>query len=393
MRHLTIRTLAAFTAAFLLAVQAPVSSMTALAGPASDPTLTSRTGSGPAATGPGSGTSNAGTAPAADASNQPNYYDQVSGSIVTPCDRYSYDYMVNDLNRMAQTYPSLVTVRTYGTSVDGRALYEAVVGNANAPKKILFQASIHGREYMSTTILMKELDALLEGAANGGTYQGTALSTLLNSVCLCVVPMANPDGVSISQFGEDGLKTDSLKEQLRSIYAQDNANGTAGDYATYLTRWKANANGVDLNHNFDASWAQVSGPSHPSSQNYKDTAPLSQPESKGLAKLVTDTKFDAVISYHCMGDIIYWDTANNQKSTPSREMAQLVNSVSGYAISASLGTGGFKDWLQQRGTNPTAGITIEFGRSASPVNFGEFNTLYSQTKSFVPLLMTYVKDH
>ena len=164
-----------------------------------------------------------------------NYYDLPNANpMAAAIDMYSYDMMVNDLNKMKQIYPRLVKVQSIGTSLDGRTIYDVIVGSPNAPKKILIQAGIHGREYIVSTITMQQIDALLNGAANGGTFNGMQISDMLNKVCFHFVPMANPDGISISQFGEAGVKNQKFKEVMQSGYAMDVQTGRAAD-ADYAT--------------------------------------------------------------------------------------------------------------------------------------------------------------
>ena len=58
---------------------------------------------------------------------------------------YTYDDMERDLKELAEKYPNYVSVDTIGESVEGRALYQAILGNKEAKRKILIQAGIHGR--------------------------------------------------------------------------------------------------------------------------------------------------------------------------------------------------------------------------------------------------------
>jgi g-D-glutamyl-meso-diaminopimelate peptidase len=80
-----------------------------------------------------------------------------------------------------------------------------------------------------------------------------------------------------------------------------------------MRRWKANARGVDLNYNFAANWEGINvSLTHPSANGYKGTNPLSEPESQAIANLIQGTGFNAVINYHAMGNVIYWDTQKRQ---------------------------------------------------------------------------------
>ena len=88
-----------------------------------------------------------------------------------------------------------------------------------------------------------------------GHYNYKSIADMLKKVAIHFVPMTNPDGVSLSQFGIDAIRSDALKQVIRDCYTRDvNLKRTADSFETYLTKWKANAGGVDLNYNFPYGW-------------------------------------------------------------------------------------------------------------------------------------------
>ena len=370
------------TLAFLCAAGA----MPSYAGPSADASLGIQ-GAGPA----GAVQSPGGAFGAAVDSS---YYNQkISNPIVKPVDGYSYEQMVSDLFALAARYPGTMTLQAVGQSLDGRAIYEAIVGNPSASKKILIQGTIHGREYIVAPLLMQQMESLLAGYSQG-SYQGQPLSMLLQQVAIHFVPMANPDGVAISQKGEAGVQSPELRQILQAAYQRDKAEGrTVLEYGEYLKRWKSNARGVDLNYNFNAEWEALSpGLTHASYIGYPGFAPESEPEAQTLANLTRRTSFAATISYHAMGNVIYWDTEGNQAAEQSYELALTAASATGYTVMGSKGKGGFKDWLQR--LNPAVpGITIEVGRSECPVSFSEYSAIWAENKAIPALLADYVRSH
>ncbi len=125
----------------LSVVCSSLSAVTAYAGPADDPAAAAPV-IGPG--GPGTTTDNAaaGTDTNANAGQQADnsYYNQtLSNPVVNPVDKYSYSQMANDISALASRYPGTVTVKSIGKSADGRDIYDVIVGNPNASKKILFQ--------------------------------------------------------------------------------------------------------------------------------------------------------------------------------------------------------------------------------------------------------------
>ena len=102
---------------------------------------------------------------------------------------------MTDLSEMAAAYPDLLTVRSCGTSLDGREIPEAILGNPESAHHILIQASIHAREYINTLVTMEQIEYFLHHHADG-MYADASYDQLLSSVCFHILPMSNPDGVS-----------------------------------------------------------------------------------------------------------------------------------------------------------------------------------------------------
>ena len=196
--------------------------------------------------------------------------------------------------------------------------------------------------------------------------------------------MINPDGVSISQFGLNGLKSESLKETVNKAYENDVALGrTTLEFEPYLTVWKANANGVNLNDNFNALTENIASlTDKPSADVYYGT-PGSENETRALQSLADSRHFKAVINYHATGSVIYWNYTGNKLTEHCRDLANNIKLLTGYTmVSTSTEGGSFKAYLGTR-TQPVTSLTVEVGKSRAPVNFEEFPTIWIQNK-FVP---------
>ncbi|MCD8122752.1 MAG: peptidase [Clostridiales bacterium] len=300
----------------------------------------------------------------------------VEDPIVTVTGKYTFSQMEQDIRELQSRYGSLLQVNTIGTSLDGRSIYELVLGNASASKHILIHAGIHAREYMTPLLVMKQLEYGLYFYQTG-SYNGQLLSDLLNRVAIHYVPMVNPDGIAISQSGLSGIRSSALQATIRQCYDYDvSASRTTASFEEYLPYWKSNARGVDLNQNFPANWDLVTSADAPSYATYKGDSPLSEPESQALANLTESRSWAAAISYHSMGDLIYWDYEGNRVSEASQNLANLVVEKTGYQIAGSSGHGGFKDWVQIK-DNPIPGLTIEVGSVACPMPVTEFTNVWN----------------
>lgn len=307
----------------------------------------------------------------------------VANPIVDIKDKYSYDDMYQDLVELQKSYPQYMSYMSIGTTADKREIYQAIVGNPSADTHILITGAIHAREYITTLLVMKQMEYILY-FADTGAFDGRFIRDWLGDVCIHFVPMINPDGVTISQVGEGGLGSADLRQKLHLAYSNDTINGrTSLGYNRYLTRWKANANGVNLNDNFDVASPKVGLSTFlPSSGDYYGT-PGSEAETQALQNLVNNQHFKAAINYHAMGCVIYWNYTGNPLVEHSRDLSNNIWALTGYTLLFTGDEGGsFKGYLGSL-SNPVTAITIEVGRSEAPVNISEFGTIWSENM-FVP---------
>lgn len=72
------------------------------------------------------------------------------------------------------------------------------------------QGAIHAREYMTPLLMMKQLETALN-FYDTGHYDNTALSDLFQQVAVHMIPMSNPDGVTLAQSGLNGIPVGFLK--------------------------------------------------------------------------------------------------------------------------------------------------------------------------------------
>ena len=170
------------------------------------------------------------------------------------------------------------------------------------------------------------------------------------------MPMVNPDGAAVSQ----GLlpKITAIYENLRRM------NGWNDIYRS----WQANANGVDLNHNYDADFSQIEphGPSRCAGRY-----PESEPETRAVVNFVRSENFDMVICLHSQDEVIYHGFKGFYPKG-SAEIAAAMAKISGYAVEEPEKTasfGGMKDWFVDKFKRP--GFTVEVGKGKNPIDEGQ----------------------
>lgn len=302
---------------------------------------------------------------------------------------YSYQKMENDLQLLAGYYPQYMTLDTAGvTTADGRNLYVIYFGNQNASRQIFICVATHAREYMTAQLVMKQLEYYCAHYEDG-SYNGTAYRDIFENTCFVIVPMVNPDGVSISQFGEEGLNREDLRQNLRAIYESDKNGGYTDEaYDTYLTRWKANGMGVDLNRNYSPGWESVTDRTAPSSGLYKGTQPGSEAESQALMNIVDGLSNPLLaISYHSYGSLVYWQYGQAEPLwSKNQQLAAHVEALTTYYQAGYSNEAGFSNWCVNVKGIPS--VTIETGLVPTPLPLDQFELLWSQNKEMWAMLGT-----
>lgn len=303
--------------------------------------------------------------------------------------KYSYDQMVSDLEALKQLYPDKIQINTLAVTADGRDVTEVILGNPDALHHILIQASIHAREYMNTVLAMNQIEDYLR-YYDQKSYEGYLWSELYRDVCIHVIPMANPDGVMISQEGVEGIDNTDLQNILLGCYEQDCLQGKAvSDRDMYFKTWKANALGVDLNRNFDAGWNEYAGSGYPSTDCYKGENPASEQETKAILSVAEKYDLDCCISYHSYGNLIYWNYGSEGTALEAdKELAECVGKATGYelhsTIQDSADSAGCSDYFVLNLGIPA--VTIENGGSECPMPIEEYQPMYEKNQNLWPAL-------
>ncbi|WP_051459371.1 M14 family zinc carboxypeptidase [Paenibacillus zanthoxyli] len=169
---------------------------------------------------------------------------QGQADIVNPKQVYSYSIMKRDIDKLAAAYPDLVSVQTLGKTAYGRELWAVKLGRGES---VLFlNGSHHAWEWMTTTLLMKMIDTYAQSYDLDKPVGPYDVREILDHVSIWIVPMVNPDGVTLSQQGTAGLPKET--SALLNRYNRGSPN---------FIRWKANMQGLDLNRQYPANWSTM----------------------------------------------------------------------------------------------------------------------------------------
>lgn len=193
-----------------------------------------------------------------------------------------------------------------GTSVENRPLEVYRFGTGLTERLIV--AGMHGGGEYNTVQLADQLIAYLREHAE----------IVPADVTLFILLDLNPDGVARSQS----------------------------------SLGRANANGVDLNRNWDANWQKDWPRDNCWTQTYVTggTGPMSEPEIKALAAFILNHHFDALINYHSAALGIF--AGGHPPGEYSIRLADAVAAVTTYPHPPiNIGcvyTGGFIDWAAKQ---------------------------------------------
>lgn len=193
----------------------------------------------------------------------------------------------------------------FGQSAGGRDLVAYRLGAGSSARAII--GGLHGG-YESNTVRL--VNHALE-------YLRASADTIPKNVTLYVVPLANPDGFA------------------------------AGTDAVY---GRMNANGVDLNRNWDYTWQKTA--THGTRPVSAGALPFSEPETAALRDLFLTRNIEVVIFYHSsLGKVFPAAEANG---TATVELAKMMAQVTGYryapeGVPGQITTGDAIDWLSTQG--------------------------------------------
>lgn len=285
--------------------------------------------------------------------------ERVTKPIVNGNRAYDFNIMSKDLETLQKIYPFIKSDEV-GKSVLQLPLDQLKIGKSS--RKVHINASFHGNEWITTSVLMKFLNEYLLALTNGLTIKGISALTLYLRSQLSAVPMVNPDGVNLVLNGPPTTKRAELIK----------LNNGKSDFSG----WKANICGVDLNKQFPAKWEfeKKRKPVEPGPRDFPGYTPLSEPESKAMAALAEQSNFERLLALHTQGEEIYW--GYNRLEPPESEiLANDFSAVSGYkSVRYVDNYAGYKDWFIQQFHKP--GFTLELGHGQNPLPIEQFDEIY-----------------
>jgi g-D-glutamyl-meso-diaminopimelate peptidase len=261
-----------------------------------------------------------------------------------------------------------IRARSAGRSVCGRPITALEIGAMKRP--VFIAGGTHGMEWASALAALRLARETALAIGGRTAPHGLSLKRALGERGAVIVPLLNPDGYEIWRSGQAAAPK---RARLLARFGGD-----------ALKRWQANANGVDINHNFPAGFyrarrlTEAMGVYGPGPTRYGGRFPFSEPESRAALDICRRCRPRALYSLHSQGEEIYWRYGENIPAG-SKYIASLLSRLTGYRLcdpEAAASHAGLKDWFIKRYRRP--GFTIELGLGQNPLPFGDFETIWSR---------------
>ncbi len=274
------------------------------------------------------------------------------------------------IGELVRAYPFCRT-EVIATTAFQRPVSTLVIGTG--PRKVIFSASHHANEWITTYVLLRFAEELAQAIQSGGRIYDRDARLLAERVTIYMVPMVNPDGVDLvtGAIPAGNIQYDLARRLAENYPAISFPDG-----------WKANLLGVDLNLQYPAGWLQAreikftQGYTQPGPRDYVGRAPLNQFESRALAEYTRYIDPALILAYHSQGKEIYWQFSDI--TVPgAEELGRKMAEQSGYTLADvpyASGFAGYKDWFIQEFRRP--GYTIEVGQGVNPLPLSQFEEIY-----------------
>jgi carboxypeptidase T len=246
--------------------------------------------------------------------------------VAGPDARYQNPDEIEDFVRSTHArYPDITEVRVIGKTLEGREILALKISDNAAVDEtepvVLVNAMHHAREVMTPEITTDMIDYLTSRYG-----QDADVTRWVDRTEIWVIPMFNLDG--------------NQKMWLENPMWRKNTRGGFG---------------VDLNRNYPTGWNSCNGSSgRETAQDYRGTAPASEPETAAMMNFVTAIKPVFNISYHSYSEIVIYPFGCRPRRTPAEEAVEAIGAEIGKKLDYKPGTawellynadGGDIDWM------------------------------------------------
>ncbi|TDD68694.1 M14 family metallopeptidase [Actinomadura rubrisoli] len=280
-----------------------------------------------------------------------------------PSGRTSYrtlDDYESEMSALARRHPDRVRRFTLPErTLEGRPVHGIEIGHrvgARDGRPVFLMVGLHhAREWPSGEMTMEFGYDLLRG-----DRRDRAVTRLLDTTRVVLVPVVNPDGFDASRGG-------ALENKRKNCRVADGRDAPP----PLCTRPENAQLGVDVNRNYGFGWGGTGSSTNVRASDYHGAGPFSEPESRNIRDLVTSRQVTTLITNHTYGGTIlrpYFSKAEGDTpdETAYKALSDRMSAQNGYTGMRSGDdyetTGETNDWsyYATRGL----GYTFEFGRES-----------------------------
>ncbi len=272
---------------------------------------------------------------------------------------------------LEEQYPFL-ECRILGSSILGASLPVLRIGRGE--KGVLLVGVHSATEGMISAVLLRFAKELCYGYEQGQKQYDIDIKTMLLTRSLYIVPMLNADGVEYVRFGL--TQENPLRNRVLSM------NGGSDD----LSRWQANARGVELTRNYDAGFLAYKkaegslGIMNGAPRGYSGTCAESEPEVRALCNFLRyHEQIRLTVSFESFGEQI---RHSGRVDTQRMEhMTSLAARWSGFESVCTEEIGGLSDWVTQ-GLDREA-FTVACGKGGEGICADNAGVIYRNLREFL----------
>ncbi|KAK0407775.1 hypothetical protein QR680_003586 [Steinernema hermaphroditum] len=244
------------------------------------------------------------------------------------------------LSSVAKAFPRKASIFSIGKSHRGRDIRGLKIGNPGSNKKSAFiHGCLHSREWIGCATMLYIINELTQNAQQ---YQ-----SLLDTLDIYIVPVANPDGYEVT-WGNQRMWRKTV-------------SGPYGAWQCY---------GVDPNRNFDFKFKTSGYSNSPCDETYAGPRPFSEVESKAIANFLDNHKssLKAYVDVHSYSELFmypYGYARTYPKNIASlRSVAERATNAINEVNGADFRQGTIVDIIY-----PASGSTVDYAKGVSGIPY------------------------
>ncbi len=261
------------------------------------------------------------------------------------------------LDHMADLYPNLITVKqeiSTTTTFLGEPIYYVKISDnpneAEEEPQVLYTGMHHAREPIGMQHLLYYMYYILEHYDTD-----PELRQLIDNTEMYFVPIINVDGYQYN------ITTDPNGGGMWRKNRHNNGDGSFG---------------IDINRNYGFFWGYDDEGSSPYTydDNYRGTAPFSEPETQNMKEFCESHEFKIALNYHSHANLLLYPWGYTPEPCPDdnvfAEYSRRMTADNQYTYGAGSTTiyptnGGSDDWMygEQSTKNKILSYTPEVGNS------------------------------